>query len=129
MTLDAVDTASNMQRLNESYHEVSMNTAATIIPDAADNINQHFLQNITKNPNNWSDPRMDELLEAQSREIDAEKRLEMFKEIVEILHKGESHVVPLVRFDQGGLMDYRIQGYHVPTSIPVGPLLGPDLVG
>ena len=37
--------------------------------------------------------------------------------MVEILHKGESHVVPLVRFDQGGLMDYRIQGYHVPTSI------------
>ena len=103
--------------MRESSHHVTQNTAATIIPDAADNINQHFLQNILKNPNNWSDSRMDELLAAQSREIDAGKRQEIFREMVEILHKGESHVVPLVRFDQGGLMDYRIQGYHVPTSI------------
>ena len=117
VVIDSVDTAANMQRLGDSYHEMTMNTAATIIPDAADNINQHFLQNILKNPDNWSDPRVDELLEAQAKEIDAEKRLEMFREIVEILHKGESHVVPLMRFDQGGLMDYRIQGYHVPTSI------------
>ncbi len=117
VVIDSVDTAANMQRLGESFHEMTMNTAATIIPDAADNINQHFLQNILKNPDNWSDPRVDELLEAQAGEIDAEKRLEMFREIVEILHKGESHVVPLMRFDQGGLMDYRIQGYHVPTSI------------
>ena len=117
LVIDAVDTASNMARLQDSFHEVSMNTAATIIPDAADNINQHFLKDILKNPNNWSDPRVDELLEAQSKELDLDKRLEMFREIVEILHKGESHVVPLVRFDQGGLMDYRIQGYHVPTSI------------
>ena len=117
MVIDAVDTASNMARLQDSFHEVSMNTAATIIPDAADNINQHFLKDILKNPNNWSDPRVDELLQAQSKELDIDKRLEMFREMVEILHKGESHVVPLVRFDQGGLMDYRIQGYHVPTSI------------
>ena len=117
VVIDSVDTAANMQRLGESFHEMTMNTAATIIPDAADNINQHFLQNILKNPDNWSDPRLEELLEAQAKEIDAGKRLEMFREIVEILHKGESHVVPLMRFDQGGLMDYRIQGYHVPTSI------------
>ena len=115
--IDAVDSAANMQRLRESSHHVTQNTAATIIPDAADNINQHFLQNILKNPNNWSESRMDELLAAQSREIDAGKRQEIFSEMVDILHKGESHVVPLVRFDQGGLMDYRIQGYHVPTSI------------
>ena len=115
--IDSVDTAANMQRLGESTLHLTQNTAATIIPDAADNIDQHFLQNILKNPDNWSDPRLDELLEAQAKEIDAEKRLAVFREIVDILHKGESHVVPMVRFDQGGLMDYRIQGYHVPTSI------------
>ena len=90
--IDAVDSAANMQRLRESSHHVTQNTAATIIPDAADNINQHFLQNILKNPNNWSESRMDELLAAQSREIDAGKRQEIFSEMVDILHKGESHV-------------------------------------
>ena len=63
-------------------------------------------------------PRVNELLEAQAKEIDSrESAWRCSSEIVEILHKGESHVVPLMRFDQGGLMDYRIQGYHVPTSI------------
>ena len=115
--LDSVDTAANMQRLGESALNLTHNTAATITPDAADNIDQHFLQDILKNPDNWSDPRLDELLAAQAKEIDSEKRQAIFQEMVDILHKGESHVVPLVRFDQGGLMDYRIQGYHVPTSI------------
>ena len=117
MTINPVDSASTMQRLGDSELHVTHNTAATIIPDAADNLNQHFLQNILKNPDNWSDPRVDELLDAQAGEVNVEKRQAMFQEIVEILHKGESHVVPLVRYDQGGLMDYRIQGYHVPTSI------------
>jgi ABC-type transport system substrate-binding protein len=115
--LDSVDTAANMQRLGESVLNLTHNTAATIIPDAADNMDQHFLQDILKNPDNWSDARLDELLAAQAKEIDSEKRQATFQEMVEILHKGESHVVPLVRFDQGGLMDYRIRGYHVPTSI------------
>ena len=117
VVIDAVDTAANMQRLADSELHITGNTAATIIPDAADNIDQHFLQNILKNPDNWSDARLDELLAAQAKEIDSEKRQAIFQEMVDILHKGESHVVPLVRFDQGGLMDYRIQGYHVPTSI------------
>ncbi len=117
VTIDLVDTAANMQRLGESELNMSHNTAATIIPDAADNLDQHFLQNILKNPDNWSDPRLDELLESQAREIDVVKRQAMFKEILDILHEGNSHVVPLLRYDQGGLMDYRIQGYHVPTSI------------
>ena len=117
VVIDPVDTAANMQRLADSELHITGNTAATIIPDAADNIDQHFLQNILKNPDNWSDDRLDELLAAQAKEIDNEKRQAIFQEMVDILHKGESHVVPLVRFDQGGLMDYRIQGYHVPTSI------------
>ena len=101
----------------EGAHDISSNTAAFIVPDIADNLNQHYLKDIVKNPTNWGDPDVDRLLTAQEKELDPAKRLAMVKEIVAILRKGESHLVPAVRFDQGGLMDYRIQNYTVPGSI------------
>ncbi|PKB82244.1 MAG: hypothetical protein BZY88_05135 [SAR202 cluster bacterium Io17-Chloro-G9] len=115
--LDAVDTATNMARLLEGAHDLHANTAAFIVPDPADNLNQHFLKDIVKNPQNWGDPKVDELLTAQEKELNPETRLAMIREIVDILRKGESHLMPMVRFDQGGLMDYRIQNYTVPGSI------------
>jgi len=117
ITLDTVDTATNMARLLEGAHDISSNTAAFIVPDIADNLNQHYLKDIVKNPQNWGDPKVDELLTAQEKELNPEKRLAMVKEIVAILRKGESHLIPVVRFDQGGLMDYRIKNYTVPGSI------------
>jgi hypothetical protein len=35
---------------------------------------------------------------------------------VEILRQGESHVVPLTWGFSGGMMDYRLQNFHVPGS-------------
>jgi hypothetical protein len=40
----------------------------------------------------------------------------LFKEAVEILRGGESHVVPLSWGSSGGMMDYRLQNFHVPGS-------------
>jgi len=37
------------------------------------------------------------------------KRLALFKEAVEILRQGRSHVVPLTWGYSGGMMDYRLQ--------------------
>jgi len=44
------------------------------------------------------------------------QRLSLFKEAVKILQQGESHVVPLTWGYSGGLMDYRLQNFHVPGS-------------
>jgi len=35
---------------------------------------------------------------------------------VKILQQGESHVVPLTWGYSGGVMDYRLQNFHVPGS-------------
>jgi hypothetical protein len=69
-----------------------------------------------KNPDRWSHPRLTELIEAQAREPEPVKRLGLFKEVVEILRQGESHVVPLTWGYSGGMMDYRLQNFHVPGS-------------
>jgi ABC-type transport system substrate-binding protein len=69
-----------------------------------------------KNPDSWSQPRLSEIIEAQAREPDRLQRLALFKEAVAILRQGESHVVPLSWGYSGGLMDYRLQNFHVPGS-------------
>jgi hypothetical protein len=55
-------------------------------------------------------------IEAQARESEPVKRLSLFKEAVEILRQGESHVVPLTWGYSGGMMDYRLQNFYVPGS-------------
>jgi ABC-type transport system substrate-binding protein len=99
------------------FHHASLDSSGVIILDPADYLNQHFL--VTggqKNPDGWKHPKLTELIQAQARESDPAKRLRMFKEAVEILRAGESHVVPLSWGSSGGMMDYRLQNFHVPGS-------------
>ena len=70
-----------------------------------------------RNPHNWSDPKFDELMAAQESEQDPVKRKELFKEMVEILRKGESHYLPVVWLHAGGALDYRMKNYHAPKTI------------
>ena len=59
---------------------------------------------------------MDELLEALPKLRERGERFEAFTEIRDILRQGESHIVPLIWWDIGGAIDYRIQNYHVPNT-------------
>ena len=116
-TMEPADRSTQAARMLDGSHHASDTTSAAIVPDAADNLNQHFLKDIVKNPDNWEEPEAAKLITAQERELDPAKRLAMLRRIVEILQKGESHYVPVLRFDQGGLMDYRIQNFVVAGSI------------
>ena len=55
-------------------------------------------------------------MEAQSRELDPVQRKELFKEMVEILRQGESHLIPNTWGSLGGVLDHRIKNYHVPPA-------------
>jgi peptide/nickel transport system substrate-binding protein len=116
-TLEAVDRATQVDRIMRRFHHASLDSSGVIILDPADYLNQHFL--VTggqKNPDGWKHPKLTELIQAQARESDPAKRLRMFREAVEILRGGESHVVPLSWGSSGGMMDYRLQNFHVPGS-------------
>jgi peptide/nickel transport system substrate-binding protein len=116
-TLETVDRATTVDRIIRGTHNASLDSSGVIILDPADYLNQHFLViGGQKNPDSWRHPRLATIVEAQAKEVDATKRLRLFKEAVEILRAGESHVVPLSWGSSGGMMDYRLQNFHVPGS-------------
>ena len=117
LKIDPVDTATYHVKTREGTHPMTSLTSAIIIPDPSDVIAQVFSKDIEKNPDNWSDPRFEELMAAQNTELDPDKRLALFKEMVEILRRGESHWVPLNWQKPGGAMDCHIQNYTVPLTI------------
>jgi peptide/nickel transport system substrate-binding protein len=116
-TLDTVDRATTVDRIMRGTHNASLDSSGVIILDPADYLNQHFLLiSGQKNPDGWKNPRLTEIIQVQARELDPAKRIKLFKEAVEILRGGESHVVPLSWGSSGGMMDYRLQNFHVPGS-------------
>jgi ABC-type transport system substrate-binding protein len=116
-TIEAVDRATTVDRIIRGTHHASLDSSGVIILDPADYLNQHFLvMGGQKNPDSWRHPRLTEIIEAQAGEPEPVKRLGLFKEAVEILRQGESHVVPLTWGYSGGMMDYRLQNFHVPGS-------------
>ena len=116
-TLEAVDPPTAVDRTIRGLPHASFSASGVIILDPADYLNQHFLvMGGMKNPDSWSHPRLTEIIEAQAREPEPAKRLSLFKEAVQILRQGESHVVPLTWGYSGGMMDYRLQNFHVPGS-------------
>jgi peptide/nickel transport system substrate-binding protein len=116
-TLEAVDRATTVDRIIRGTHHASLDSSGVILLDPADYLNQHFLvMGGQKNPDSWSHPRLTEIIEAQAREMEPAKRLNLFREAVKILQQGESHVVPLTWGSSGGMMDYRLQNFQVPGS-------------
>jgi peptide/nickel transport system substrate-binding protein len=116
-TIEAVDRATTVDRIIRGTHHASLDSSGVILLDPADYLNQHFLvMGGQKNPDSWSHPRLTEIIEAQAREPEPAKRLSLFKEAVKILQQGESHVVPLTWGYSGGIMDYRLQNFHIPGS-------------
>ena len=116
-TLETVDRATSVDRTIRGTHHASLDSSGVILLDPADYLNQHFLtMGGQKNPDSWNHPRLTEIIEAQAREPDPVQRLSLFKEAVKILQQGESHVVPLTWGYSGGMMDYRLQNFHVPGS-------------
>ena len=117
--IDAVDTATYHVRTRDGTHNLTNVVSAVIIPDPSDLLAQVFSLGIEKNPDDWSEPRFAELLIAQERELDAEKRKAIFAEMVEILRKGESHWVPVAFMTNGGAYSCHMQNVVAPPTIQI----------
>ncbi len=116
MTLKPVDTATYQVHMREGTYPFSQSPFSILIADPSDIFNQFYAKNVNRNPTNWSDPRLDEIIEAQGKELDPDKRQALFDEAVDILRKGEGHMIPVLWRETGGLMDYRLQNFHIPTT-------------
>jgi len=117
LIIEPVDVPTAVDRAIRGTPHAPLTASGVILLDPADYLNQHFLaMGGQKNPDRCSHPRLTEIIEAQAREPEPPKRLSLFKEAVKILQQGESHVVPLTWGYSGGIMDYRLQNFHVPGS-------------
>ena len=88
-----------------------------ILRDPGDIINQFYLQDVLRNPHNWQNDRVDELIGLQNEEVDPATRQGHLEELAEILHQGESHWLPVLWYSSGGAFDYRIRNYHYPPTV------------
>ena len=117
ITLDAVDLATMYVKMRDGNHSMSLVNTGIIITDPGDIINQFFLQNVLRNPHNWSDARTDQLMIDQNMEQDPTKRRELIKQFADVLHEGESHIVPLWWNSSGATFDYRLRNWHAPMTV------------
>ncbi len=88
-----------------------------ILRDPGDIVNQFYLQNVLRNPHNWQNDRVDELISLQNEAIDPAERQGYLEEMADILHRGESHWVPYFWYSTAGAFDYRIRNYYYPPTV------------
>ena len=88
-----------------------------ILRDPGDILNQFYLQDVLRNPHNWQNDDVDRLIDLQNKEVEPAKRQEHLEELADILHRGESHWLPVLWYSSGGAFDYRIRNYHYPPTV------------
>ena len=111
------DLATTYAVMRDGTHEISTVGTGIILRDPADILNQFYLQDVLRNPQNWQDDRVDELIDLQNRAIDQRERQGNLEEIADILHTGKSHLVVYFWGSNGGALDYRIRNFHTPPTL------------
>ena len=115
-TIRTTDLPTFYAQLRDGSYPVSYTTTGFPAWDPSSVLDQFFARPALRNPDGWSDPRIDELAALQDLAFDPEERRAIFKEIVDILRKGESHHVPVVWFQVPAAYDYRIRNFVQPQS-------------
>ena len=116
--LNPVDTATyHVKTRDGTHHATLVGGIGLLTRDPADILLQVYVDDIEKNPDNWTMPRFRELMLSQAGELDREARKAQFTEMTEILREGTGHWVPNTWVDQGAAIDYRLQGFNTPDSI------------
>ena len=88
-----------------------------ILRDPGDIINQFYLQDVLRNPHNWQNDEVDELIDLQNREVDPATRQQQLENLADILHQGESHWLPYFWYSSGGALDCRIRNFYYPPTV------------
>jgi peptide/nickel transport system substrate-binding protein len=115
-TIRTTDLPTFYAQLRDGTYPVSYTTTGFPAWDPSSVLDQFYARPALRNPDDWSDSRIDELMALQDLAFDPEERKGIFKEIVDILRKGESHHVPVVWFQVPAAYDYRIQNFVQPQS-------------
>ena len=117
ITIQPTDLATMYVGLRDGVANVSGVGTGIILRDPGDIINQFYLQDVLRNPHNWQDDRADELIALQNEAVDPLVRQGYLNELADILHRGDSHWLPVLWYSAGGALDYRIRNYYYPPTV------------
>lgn len=117
--IQSTDLARTYVGLRDGVANMSGVGTDIILRDPGDIINQFYLQDVLRNPHNWQDDRVDELISAQNMTVDPAVRQGHLDELAAILHQGESHWLPVLWYSSGGAFDCRIRNYYYPPTVQI----------
>jgi peptide/nickel transport system substrate-binding protein len=117
VTLSPKDLATMYVEMRDGVHNLDNVGTGLILRDPGDVLNQWYARDVLRNPHNWENPRVTELINLQNREPNQEKRLSYIKEISDILQTGEGHFLPYFWYTSGGALDYRLRNYYPPPTV------------
>ena len=117
MTIEPTDLATMYVGMRDGVANFDGVGTGIILRDPGDIINQFYLQDVLRNPHNWQNDRVDELIDLQNRAVDVDVRQGYLNELADILHQGESHWLPYFWYSAGGAFDYRVRNYYYPPTV------------
>ena len=117
ITIEPTDLATMYVGMRDGVANLDAVGTGIILRDPGDIINQFYLQDVLRNPHNWQNDRVDELIDLQNREVDPSVRQGQLEELADILHRGESHWLPYFWYSSGGALDYRIRNFYYPATV------------
>ena len=117
ITIEPTDLATMYVGMRDGVANMDGVGTGIILRDPGDIINQFYLQDVLRNPHNWQNDRVDELIDLQNRSVDPTVRQGHLDELAGILHQGESHWLPILWYSSGGAFDCRIRNYYYPPTV------------
>jgi peptide/nickel transport system substrate-binding protein len=118
MEIESSDVATLYAKWRSNDYEVIVSCGSGIIlPDPSDILNQWYGMDTMRNSGNWTTTEFDKLKAAQAKELDPDKREQLFTEMVDLLRAEVPHFMPTGWIHAGGTLDYRIRNYHIPRTI------------
>ena len=119
--LQVHDRASMYQGMRDGTHNFSNVGTGLYFKEPAAVIAQFFTMDVLRNPENWENPRMTELVKAQAIEMDPDKRIAQYREMEEILSgvhpdypEEAAHYIQLFWLGRAGMLDHHIQNFLPP---------------
>lgn len=117
ITIEPTDLATMYVGMRDGVANFDAVGTGIILRDPGDIINQFYLQDVLRNPHNWQNDQVDELIDLQNRAVDPAARQGHLEDLANILHQGESHWLPYFWYSSGGAFDYRIRNYYYPPTV------------
>ncbi len=112
--LQSQDRATFYANLRDASHNMSIIGTGLYFLEPQTVLVQWYAKDTLRNPHNWEHPRINELMQAEARELDPEVRRGMYKEMADILNEGDGHYIVLYWQGRAGAIDYRIQNFRPP---------------